>query len=89
MALPHPRPETPSTSARETTQDGPPETWGGNPAHELQHMLQRHFGPRADLPAPGQSRVLELVNPVIEQVSRLGGIAIFAIALVGVGLLIW
>ncbi|WP_375285489.1 hypothetical protein [Sphingomonas sp.] len=89
MALPHARLETPSTSARELEEEDAPDTPGGSPAHELQFMLQRHYGARADLPAPSQSRVLELVNPVIEQMSRLAGVAAFALALAGVVLLIW
>jgi hypothetical protein len=61
----------------------------GNPAHELQRMLDRHFGPRAALPDPGHSRLVAILEPLIAQASRAAGIGLFVAALVAIAAMIW
>lgn len=60
-----------------------------NPAQELQRMLERHYGPRADLPAPSQSRLVALVDPIIVQASRLAGPVLFAAGLIVIAAMVF
>lgn len=52
-------------------------------------MLGRHFGPRADLPSPHQSRLVALAEPFVAQGSRVAGPVLFVAALIGLTALIW
>lgn len=82
MAVPHPKSDMPAWHEPEIIADAPP-AWSSSPTHELQRMLERHFGERADLPSPSQSRLLALVEPLIAQFSRLMGLTLFGAAVIG------